>query len=222
MNFHSRITLSDWTGRPEDKNALSDEELDLNDRIELAKHFARLGFTTGAEIGVCWGRYSEILCRTNPRLKLLAVDDWRRNRTHRSYAGTKRRLAKLNVTIDRRSSMDAVVDVADESLDFVFIDADHKYASICDDIREWAKKVRIGGIVSGHDYYKTRGENLGVINAVDEYVAKHGYTLQLTNRIRRDDAVYFHMDGRGNALNGNWASLTTDDKQPSWYFTKTG
>ena len=125
----------------------------MNNRIELAKHFARLGFTTGAEIGVCWGRYSEILCRTNPRLKLLAVDDWRRNRTHRSYAGTKRRLAKLNVTIDRRSSMDAVADVRDKSLDFVFIDADHKYVSVCEDIREWSKKVRIGGIVSGHDYY---------------------------------------------------------------------
>jgi len=221
-----RITLSDWTGRPEDKNVLSDEELDLNDRIELAKHFAMLGFTTGAEIGVCQGRYSEILCRTNPKLKLLAVDDWRRNRTHKSCAVAYRRLAKLNVTIDRRSSMDAVVDVADESLDFVFIDADHKYTSVCNDIQEWSKKVRIGGIVSGHDYYKTRGENLGVINAVDEYVAKHGYTLQLTNKIRRSDAVYFPMDPWGNALGRgaltNWASLTTDDRQPSWYFTKTG
>ena len=199
------------------------EELDLDNRIELAKHFATLGFTTGAEIGVCHGRYSEILCRTNPKLKLLAVDDWRRNRTHRSYAIAYRRLTKLNVTIDRRSSMDAVGDVADESLDFVFIDADHKYISVCNDIREWAKKVRIGGIVSGHDYYKTpRGQNMGVINAVDEYVAKHGYTLQLTNRILRDNAVYQRTDKTGHALDGNWASLTKDDRQPSWYFTKTG
>ena len=195
----------------------------MTNRIELAKHFARLGFTTGAEIGVCWGRYSEILCRTNPKLKLLAVDDWRRNRTHRSYAGTKRRLTKLNVTIDRRSSMDAVGDVADESLDFVFIDANHKYASVCDDIREWAKKVRIGGIVSGHDYYKTpRGQNMGVINAVDEYVAKHRYTLQLTNKIRRAEMVYQRTNKSGHALDGNWDSLTKDDRQPSWYFTKTG
>ena len=192
----------------------------MTNRIELAKLFARLGFTRGAEIGVWWGRYSEILCRTNPNLKLLAVDDWRRNRTHRSYAGTKRRLAKLNVTIDRRSSMDAVVDVADESLDFVFIDADHKYASVCEDIREWSKKVRIGGIVSGHDYYKTRGENLGVINAVDEYVAEHGYVLHLTNQIENDD-IYLAMDGRGNVIDGNWDSLTVDDRQPCWYFTKT-
>jgi len=116
--------------------------------------------------------------------------------------------------------MDAVGDVADESLDFVFIDADHKYVSVCDDIREWSKKVRIGGIVSGHDYYKTRGENLGVINAVDEYVAEHGYTLHLTNMTQRSD-TYLPMDGRGNAINGKWDSLTVDDRQPCWYFTKT-
>ena len=193
----------------------------MDNRIELAKHFAALEFTSGAEIGVCHGRYSEILCRTNPKLKLLAVDDWRRNITHESYAVAKLRLANLNVTIDRRSSMDAVGDVADESLDFVFIDADHKYTSVCDDIREWSKKVRIGGIVSGHDYYITRGQNMGVINAVDEYVAEHGYTLQLTNKIRRAESLYQHTGKVGHALDGNWDSLTKDDRQPSWYFTKT-
>ena len=193
----------------------------MNNRIELAKHFAILGFTTGAEIGVCHGRYSEILCRTNSKLKLLAVDDWRRNRTHRSYAIAYRRLQHLNVTIDRRSSMDAVGDVADASLDFVFIDADHKYTSVCDDIREWSKKVRIGGIVSGHDYYETRGQNMGVINAVDEYVAEHGYTLQLTNKIRRAESLYQRTGKVGHALDGKWDSLTKDDRQPSWYFTKT-
>ena len=193
----------------------------MDNRIELAKHFAALGFTTGAEIGVCHGRYSEILCRTNPKLKLLAVDDWRGNSTQRNYAIAYRRLRNLNVTIDRRSSMDAVGDVADESLDFVFIDADHKYISVCDDIREWSKKVRIGGIVSGHDYYESSGLNMDVINAVDEYIAEHGYVLQLTNRIRRAEALYQRTDKIGHALDGNWASLTKDDRQPSWYFTKT-
>jgi hypothetical protein len=193
----------------------------MDNRIELAKHFAALEFTSGAEIGVCHGRYSEILCRTNPKLKLLAVDDWRRNITHESYENAIERLRELNVTIDRRSSMNAVGDVADESLDFVFIDADHKYTSVCDDIREWSKKVRIGGIVSGHDYYITRGQNMGVINAVDEYVAEHGYTLQLTNKIRRAESLYQHTGKVGHALDGNWDSLTKDDRQPSWYFTKT-
>jgi hypothetical protein len=62
---------------------------------------------------------------------------------------------------------------------------------------------------------------MGVINAVDEYVAKHGYVLRLTDKIRRSD-TYLDMDSQGNAVGGNWASLTVDDKQPSWYFTKIG
>ena len=187
----------------------------MDDRIELAKHFATLGFTKGAEIGVCWGRYSEILCRHNPSLHLLAVDDWRKKRTWESYEGTKVRLANLNVTIDRRPSMKAVRDVADESLDFVFIDANHEYTAVRDDIREWAKKVRVGGIVSGHDYYKTQAGNMGVINAVNEYVAEHGYTLLLT------DKVHISSGQAGMPSGGSWDRLMVDDRPPCWYFTKT-
>lgn len=186
----------------------------MDNRIELAKHFATLGFTKGAEIGVCWGRYSEILCRHNPKLHLLAVDDWRKELTWESYEYAKIRLANLNVTIDRRPSMKAVVDVADESLDFVFIDANHKYDAVQNDIREWSKKVRVGGIVAGHDYYKTKAGNMGVINAVNEYVAEHGYTLLLT------DKVHISSDTTGMPLGGSWDQLTVDDRYPCWYFTK--
>ena len=62
--------------------------------------------------------------------------------------------------------MDAVKDFKDESLDFVYIDANHGYESTKEDIREWSKKVKKGGIVSGHDYVKKNG--YGVIEAVGE------------------------------------------------------
>lgn len=186
----------------------------MDNRIELAKHFATLGFTKGAEIGVCWGRYSEILCRHNPKLHLLAVDNWHKKLTWESYESAKVRLANLNVTIDRRSSMEAAVDVADESLDFVFIDANHEYTAVRDDIREWSKKVRIGGIVAGHDYYKTKSGNMGVINAVNEYVTEHDYTLLLT------DKVHISSGTAGMPPGGSWNQLTVDDRFPCWYFTK--
>jgi len=35
--------------------------------------------------------------------------------------------------------------------DFCFIDADHKYESVRNDIRYWMQKIRVGGIISGHD-----------------------------------------------------------------------
>jgi predicted O-methyltransferase YrrM len=111
--------------------------------------------------------------------------------------------------------MKAVRDVADESLDFVFIDANHEYTAVRDDIREWTKKVRVGGIVSGHDYYKTPAGNMGVINAVNEYVAEHGYTLLLT------DKVLLSSGQAGMPPGGSWDRLTIDDRPPCWYFTKT-
>ena len=95
--------------------------------------------------------------------------------------------------------MDAVKDFADKSLDFVFIDGHHGYDYIKEDIREWSKKVRKGGIVSGHDYYLTPAGNMGVMDAVDEYVKEHGYDLKLTDWDKDNPVV--------------------DDRQPSWYFS---
>lgn len=40
----------------------------------------------------------------------------------------------------------------DESLDFVFIDADHRYAEVRADVARWWPKVKPGGTIAGHDY----------------------------------------------------------------------
>jgi predicted O-methyltransferase YrrM len=53
----------------------------------------------------------------------------------------------------------------DNSLDFVFIDANHGYEDVKKDIQAWYPKVKPGGYIGGHDYslfWK------GVIQAVDE------------------------------------------------------
>ena len=40
----------------------------------------------------------------------------------------------------------------DNSLDFVFIDADHRYENVKADIEAWINKVKNNGIIAGHDY----------------------------------------------------------------------
>ena len=59
-----------------------------------------------------------------------------------------------------------------ESLDFVFIDAAHDYQSVKKDVTSWLPKVKVGGIIAGHDYTT----HIGVKTAVDESipVKSHG------------------------------------------------
>ena len=51
--------------------------------------------------------------------------------------------------------------------DFVFIDADHRYEAVVQDIKAWGAVLRKGGILAGHDYWPSWPE---VIRAVDELV----------------------------------------------------
>lgn len=68
-------------------------------------------------------------------------------------------------TIIGRSD-ETYINFEDNSIDFVFIDADHHYQSVKKDIELWYPKVRTGGIISGHDY--AYGGECGVIPAVNE------------------------------------------------------
>jgi predicted O-methyltransferase YrrM len=52
----------------------------------------------------------------------------------------------------------------DKSVDFVFIDASHKYKDVKKDILAWIPKIKDGGVLAGHDYPSYPG----VKKAVDE------------------------------------------------------
>ena len=69
------------------------------------------------------------------------------------------------------------------SLDFVFLDADHSFESVWQDLSVWYPKVRIGGILAGHDFLD--GElpegNLGVESAVSMFQQIHQFELSTTN-----------------------------------------
>ena len=58
-----------------------------------------------------------------------------------------------NITKVKMTSIEASKQYADGSLDFVYIDADHAYASVVEDINAWKPKVKPGGYIAGHDSY---------------------------------------------------------------------
>jgi predicted O-methyltransferase YrrM len=79
----------------------------------------------------------------------------------------------------RKMSMEAVEEFEKESLDFVFIDSNHSFDYVMEDLIEWSKRVRKGGIISGDDYFHFR--KAGVIEAVDTYTRVHGIKFNLTD-----------------------------------------
>ena len=57
-----------------------------------------------------------------------------------------------NIIKIRKTSMEACPDFATGSLDCVYIDGEHNYEHINNDITNWYPKLKKGGILSGHDY----------------------------------------------------------------------
>ena len=136
-------------------------------RDNLARLFAELNFTSGVEIGVERGLYSRVLCRENPQAIIYGVDSWKAYRSYRDHVSQDKLDGFFETTLQRMSpysnfrpirkfSMDAVKDFKDNSLDFVYIDGNHTLPFVINDMIEWSKKIRIGGIVSGHDYRKSK------------------------------------------------------------------
>lgn len=68
------------------------------------------------------------------------------------------------INILKKQSYAASQDYDDHSLDFVFIDADHTFEFVLNDIIAWYPKVKVGGTLAGHDYHPNHP---GVIKAVD-------------------------------------------------------
>lgn len=145
-------------------------------RTIMARVLGELGFRQGAEIGVAEGYHAKVLCGNNPGVKLYCIDIWEKYPGYEEYSNPEKcyqeaseRLDPYNCVFIRKFSMDAVQDFADNSLDFVYIDGAHDFKNVVDDVCEWSKKVRIGGIVFGHDFKRTKKNVVDVKDVIPAY-----------------------------------------------------
>jgi len=150
---------------------------------DIPRLFNELGFKIGVEVGVFEGDYSRWLLKMMPKLKLYGVDTWipykdykdfKDNTIIDAYKKAKNNVKGFDCTLIKGWSEKVVKKFDDESLDFVFIDGNHAYEWVVQDIALWSKKVRKGGIVYGHDYkdytHSRRWKEMSVIPAVDGWV----------------------------------------------------
>lgn len=163
-------------------------------RKDLAKMAHELDFKVGVEVGVMAGLYSEVICRENPQMTVYGVDPWVEQVIREKssdlpevlylqedviadYKRTQERMAPYsNYKILRSTSIEAARGFEDNSIDFVYIDADHTFKAVLEDIDAWLPKLRVGGIMSGHDYKDFKRNHIATIEvkqAVGSYVHKH-------------------------------------------------
>lgn len=182
-------------------------------RDDLPKFFVEMGFKVGAEIGVARGEFSEKFCQAG--LTLYAIDPWLSYDDYEDsrgqaaldslYEHTKQILSPYpHCTIIRKASMEAVEDFEDGSLDFVYIDGNHQLMYVIQDLVLWSRKVKVGGVISGHDYIytnpRTQAGICHVIYALNAYIQAY----KIDN---------WYLLGRKERLEGE-----TRDRFRSWMF----
>ena len=126
-----------------------------------------------AEIGVALGQTSWYLLDHFPSMKMVLVDPHLRPPLRKVVERFSDRVEFI-----KAPSHEAASKVSDDSLDLVFIDAQHTYEHVKEDIHVWAPKLKDGGIMGGHDLYDASFP--GVRQAVEEtgleYEADAGHT----------------------------------------------
>jgi len=162
-----------------------------------------LGLKSGVEIGVDKAEFSEHILSKTSMSQYYCIDVWmddfgsgvkmRKSQFDDSgdirFEEAKTRLEEFGdrAILLRMSSMEAVKNFSDNSLDYIYIDGDHSLEMLLD-MCAWLPKLRVGGIFSGHDYKigknsgikNFRGEQLDyeVKKCVDYYCERYGYELR--------------------------------------------
>lgn len=122
----------------------------------------------------CWcsfdrnGRYS----RSGDRNSRLS-DDEQRHRFNEAKARTG--FAGARCQLSRAWSSEAAELAEPESVDFIFVDADHSLDAVAEDLRIWWPAIKPGGIVAGKDYGHRRDKigAWGISRAVHTFAASH-------------------------------------------------
>ena len=147
-------------------------------RKGLGRLMRDLGYTRGVEIGTNTGWSARCWCQRNHGMHLTCVDPYStysaRGSQKKQDSNYEKALAALkpyNAEIIRECSLDVVDSFEDDELDFVYIDGDHTFDPVMQDLIRWAPKVQENGLIMLHDYCVFT--HAGIIEAVNAYTTCH-------------------------------------------------
>jgi predicted O-methyltransferase YrrM len=149
--------------RANDKRADGPDGWTTDEELKFLAERAAIS-TDIAEIG-CWkGRSTKVLL-DNTKGKVYAIDHFKGTDKEKDvwsgiladgediYAEFRKNVGNPdNLEVLRMGSGDAAASIKDASLDMLFIDGDHTYSGVIQDIDNYLPKMRKGGTICGHDY----------------------------------------------------------------------
>ena len=147
----------------------------------------------GLELGVEYGYFSRHLLATSKLDKLYSVDKYSSSRKQLQTEWKRRTAVCVLGEFGERSELvvleseAASVNVKRHQLDFLYLDAMHRYRPFVRDLALWWDKVKPGGIISGHDWMReeegdkgTEGVRQGVIDWCNSLRRGPEITVSLT------------------------------------------
>jgi predicted O-methyltransferase YrrM len=135
----------------------------------LASFMTQQGYTSFIEVGCKEGRTTGHILKSVPNAHVTAIDPWivqekSSDPTKETYENwdfekiqkefwdnvgeNKDRCQMLRMTSEEAATMPGF----NSQFDLIFIDALHDYEHVKQDIGLWWPKVRVGGILAGHDF----------------------------------------------------------------------
>jgi hypothetical protein len=140
------------------------------------------------EIGVWKGEFAREILSIGNIAELYLVDPWESipDVPERWHAAPQERMDQIyqevannflkneKVKIIREFSKKACKIFGDEYFDWLYLDANHSYEFVKEDLKQWWPKIKLGGFFCGDDYqegkYQVEVLDFGVVKAVDEFV----------------------------------------------------
>lgn len=143
---------------------------------------------SGVELGVAYAGHAEALLENTSIQKLYGVDPYLhfpgyddpmnipQNEFDVLFQFVTQRMSQYGnrYTHMRMTSAEASTQIG-HKIDFIYIDADHSYQGVQNDLQKWFHKIRIGGIVGGHDYGHVNFP--GVKQAIDEFFSRFNWAI---------------------------------------------
>ena len=181
----------------------------------------------GIEVGSYTGEFSSIILDSWPG-KLYMIDTWNSSEDSSYVDISKTSSHHMSLALDnvlkydnrvimiKCDSYNATELFLDNSLDFVYIDANHRYNNVKMDIDKWSDKVKLGGLVMGHDYLPPEWFNKIVLENKD------GKNIDVWDS---NSGIYQGSFGVNKAVEEycerkNIEFFVTEEWYGTWYFYK--